>query len=242
MTILFKLFQKGISSFPSVIFEQYSQLKISEKSFVLLLYLMDALIKKEEEDLLEDITQQFNWNETTVQNCLAELIERKFITIELRQNQKGKKSEFISVEPFFEFLDQLLVDQLKPDEIVDKNESSPAASDSKRSLIQLFESEFGRSLTQIELNTLISWQTEHKFSPDLISVALKQAVLNGAFSLRYIESILLKWQKQNIRTPEQAQRAIQLFNESKLDSMYKEQHATDSFELPKIDWNHIRKN
>lgn len=242
MTILFKLFQTGISSFPSVIFDQYSQLKISEKSFVLLLYLMDASVKKGEADLLEEITQQFNWNEVTVQNCLAELTERKFIMIELRQNQKGKKSEFISVEPFFEFLDQLVTDQSPSDEIADNNEVNSVASDSKRSLIQLFESEFGRSLTQIELNTIISWQTEHKFSPDLISVALRQAVLNGAFSLRYIESILLKWQKQNIRTPEQAQRAIQLFNESKLDSMYKEQQVTEAFELPKIDWNHIRKD
>ena len=39
--------------------------------------------------------------------------------------------------------------------------------------------------------------------PELIRLALREAVLNQAYSLKYIDRILLAWERKNITTKEQ---------------------------------------
>ena len=40
------------------------------------------------------------------------------------------------------------------------------------------------------------WQTEDGYPDDLIQLALKEAVLNQAFSLKYMDRILLSWERK----------------------------------------------
>ncbi|MGI6686184.1 MAG: DnaD domain-containing protein [Bacillota bacterium] len=60
------------------------------------------------------------------------------------------------------------------------------------------EKEFGRPLSPMELEQIAEW--EKKYVPDLILEALKIAVLKGVFRLKYIDAILLDWEKANLRT------------------------------------------
>ncbi len=45
-------------------------------------------------------------------------------------------------------------------------------------------------------------ETDH-YQPELIRLALREAVLNQAYSLKYIDRILLAWERKNITTKEQ---------------------------------------
>lgn len=62
----------------------------------------------------------------------------------------------------------------------------------------IFEKEFGRPLTPIEFEKINNWLTGHQ--EFIIREGLKRAVLAGKLTFRYIDTILLEWKKNNIRT------------------------------------------
>ena len=70
----------------------------------------------------------------------------------------------------------------------------------KESIYDYIESNFGRTLSPIEVEEIEQWEDN-----DLTRYAIKQAVLNGAYSIKYITRILYNYQKQNIRTVQEAQ-------------------------------------
>jgi len=65
-------------------------------------------------------------------------------------------------------------------------------------LYSRFEKDFGRPLSPTECEQITKWQEAH--DPDVVMEALRRAVLNGKFNMRYIDSILLNWEKAGRRT------------------------------------------
>ncbi len=70
-------------------------------------------------------------------------------------------------------------------------------------LLQTFEQEFGRALSQIECATILGWNEDKGCSESVILEALKRAVLRGVLNLTYIERILEQWSKRNLRTTQE---------------------------------------
>ncbi len=87
--------------------------------------------------------------------------------------------------------------------------ATPAAkmwSQHLHDLLQTFEREFGRTLSQIEIATITGWQRDKGHSDALILEALKKAVLRGVLNLTYIDRILSHWSKKNLRTVQEVDR------------------------------------
>lgn len=68
----------------------------------------------------------------------------------------------------------------------------------KINLVELFESEFGRSLTPIEIEILKEWK-QCQYSNEMIIEALKEATLSHVHNMRYIEKILVDWAKHGMK-------------------------------------------
>ena len=62
----------------------------------------------------------------------------------------------------------------------------------------LIEKEFNRKLSSFEHEMIDSWESNN-YDKDLIKEALREATLNGANNLRYIDKILLDWSKEGIK-------------------------------------------
>lgn len=60
------------------------------------------------------------------------------------------------------------------------------------------ETEFGRPLSPIELETIAIWIDEDHYSFEIIVCALQEAVLNQVWNLKYMNTILINWSKQHI--------------------------------------------
>ena len=58
----------------------------------------------------------------------------------------------------------------------------------------MFEREFGRTLSPMEFETINGW-VNNGVKPELIKDALKEAVLSGVTTIRYIEAIIREWSK-----------------------------------------------
>lgn len=72
----------------------------------------------------------------------------------------------------------------------------------EKSLVLVFEQEFARLLSPLELDQIASWQD--KYSHDLIIEGLRVAVLRGIVNCKYIDTTLHNWEKANIRTVQEA--------------------------------------
>ena len=73
-------------------------------------------------------------------------------------------------------------------------------------IFDYIESNFGRTLNAIEYEEINSWEDN-----ELTRYAIKQAVLNGAYNIKYISKILFNYKKNNITTVQQAQQEEKRF-------------------------------
>ena len=90
----------------------------------------------------------------------------------------------------------------------EKNEEEPEEA---ISLVSIFEEQFGRTLSPIELNILREWK-ESNYDDEMIVKALKEAVKSQVLNFRYIEGILHNWAKNGVKTryveSEEPQRSV----------------------------------
>ena len=61
----------------------------------------------------------------------------------------------------------------------------------------------------MEMETVKNWFDVDHFKPEFIKSAVQEAVLNAALNLRYIETILVAWQKKNYRSVQEVRQERQ---------------------------------
>ena len=93
----------------------------------------------------------------------------------------------------------LEITKTKPNENDNVNEND--------NIYDYIESNFGRTLSPIEVEIIDTWEDN-----DLTRYAIKQAILNGAYNIKYINKILFNFEKQGIKSVQQAQEKEKQFN------------------------------
>ena len=111
------------------------------------------------------------------------LIEKQYISIEMNKSN-GIIEEYISLDLFFKKINACLIE----------NDTNDNSSD----IYSKFEKEFGRTLSPVEYETISKW-IENNIPLNLIEAALKEAILNGVNSIRYIDKILFEWNKKGYK-------------------------------------------
>lgn len=84
------------------------------------------------------------------------------------------------------------------------------------------ENNYGRTLSPIEYEEISNWEDS-----ELTRYAIKQSVLNGVYNIKYISTILHNYNKNNIKTVQQAQEEEKRFKE-KNDRKQEERTMTAS--------------
>ena len=60
----------------------------------------------------------------------------------------------------------------------------------------------------IEREEIAQWLSIDHYTPEIIELALREAVLSQAYSLKYIDRILLNWQRHNLKTTDEVERFL----------------------------------
>lgn len=236
--MLQQFFKEGVSIIPKGIITHYKELDLSPQAFILLLYLIDHQVELQSEAYLQRVSTNLGWSENESYEFLSELLTKEYIQFEMVKDHQGKQMDIISLEPLYVFLESFYQ---KEEPELKENFSEIE----EKTLIQLFEGEFGRSLTQMELMQIADWKQMDQFNDDVITLALQQAVLNQAISLKYIDRILLDWKKKNVRTAQEAKREIEAFNQAKTERSRQTQVGNqvpefEPFKVPEFDWNRFK--
>ena len=112
---------------------------------------------------------------------------------------KGGRPKQNQIETKTKLNNNLEITKVKPNENDNVNEND--------NIYDYIESNFGRTLSPIEVEIIDTWEDN-----DLTRYAIKQAVLNGAYNIKYINKILFNFEKQGIKSVQQAQEKEKQFN------------------------------
>lgn len=78
-------------------------------------------------------------------------------------------------------------------------------------IFRQIEQYFARPFSGTELETIRDWMD--RYQPDLIATALGEAGMNNIRNVRYIDTILLNWERQGITSPKAAIEHTQKFRQ-----------------------------
>lgn len=90
---------------------------------------------------------------------------------------------------------------------INNNSSSIEKCDT---IYDFLEQNFGRTLNSIEIEMIREWNDN-----ELTRYAIKQAVLNGKYNVKYINTILVNYRNNSITTVQQAQEEEKVFKSKK---------------------------
>ncbi len=113
------------------------------------------------------------------------LLSKKLITVETKKDVEGRMIETVSLDSFYD--------------IISKDKKEEKKTQEKQDIYSIFEKEFGRPITSMEVEIINAW-LEKNYSEELIIGALKEAVYNGVCKLNYIDKILYEWSKKNFKS------------------------------------------
>ena len=159
----------------------YKKFDLDINEFIMLIYFLNS-----NEKLIFDnkkISNDLFMEQNEVLEIINSLIEKQYISIEMNKSN-GIIEEYISLDLFFKKINACLIE----------NDTNDNSSD----IYSKFEKEFGRTLSPVEYETISKW-IENNIPLNLIEAALKEAILNGVNSIRYIDKILFEWNKKGYK-------------------------------------------
>ncbi|EOL44203.1 DnaD domain protein [Enterococcus caccae] len=186
----------GETTVSNLVIENYQKIGLTDEEFLFWLQLFRSQAKGDLFPDLAEISQIMEKPIDVIYKLLNQLVSRGLLIIQTKQNEQGQMMDTYDLLPIF---DKIALLQQKQTE----KQQERSSEETIKQLYQGFEKEFGRQLSPIELEMIGQWLETDHYQPELIRLALREAVLNQAYSLKYIDRILLAWERKNITTKEQ---------------------------------------
>lgn len=142
---------------------------------------------------IEEIKNKFGMEELSIMRAFASLTNRNIINIRMEKNKDGFVEEIIDLTSFYE---SIAIDM---GEIEKKKQND--------NIFTLIEQEFARPLSTSEFDLINKW-LDKGYSEELITCALKDAIYNGTFTLRYVDAILAEWAKKGLKNTKEVNRYL----------------------------------
>jgi len=203
---------EGATAIPNILLKVYSKIGITDFQMMILIQMIRLNVEEGDFYPTPEILGAYMESEPSrIEKELADLLEKEIITIS-QYYDTGRNAVFTGYdfEPLFLIVSDIWAG-IRAREIEECEKRLKAASqrnelvgdrfDGKTTgLLLVFEKEFGRALSPIEAEQIEQWAAE--IEEPLIVEALKRAVLRGKHNFKYINSILVEWQKNNLYTLE----------------------------------------
>lgn len=196
-----------------VLVDNYKKMGLSEVDLSIIL-VTNSLVQKGVQLITPDIislkmTLDFN----VIDNSFTNLIKNNYLRLEDRDKLQ------ISLEPLKKKLIDIFYEELR------KGEVDLTTNKEKNDIFILFESEFGRALSQFEVNTIKEW-FEQGSNVSTIKEALNVSILAKVKTVRYIDKVLLEWRRRDEISKE---------GHSALSDKWRK-NLDETIEIAKINW------
>ena len=214
----------GSTSVPNALLQNYRKLQLTADECLLIAWLMQ---RHPEESFVIDVRAtciQFGIDERQLFSIIQHLMDRQVLEIKQREAKDGKKVDYYSFKP--------LLRQL---EVLFKQSSFSVEKMSQKdvNVLALIEQEFNRQLSGFEIEMISGWIHKDKYPQELIVAALKEAILNQAHNVKYIDRILLAWKHKGITS---VQQLVASENRTKNAQVEVKPNETANQSVPLVNW------
>ncbi|RHH71458.1 DnaD domain protein [Vagococcus sp. AM17-17] len=215
--------QNGTTSVSNLLFRYYKKIGMTDTELVFYLQLLQYQDSGDYFPDMDMITKRMDMSLDGGYHIIQELMTKGILSIETKRNKFGKTEDkydltrvYQKIELVLEQEQEIKMEQLEENKRVE--------------LFNKFEQEFGRSLSPIEFETVQQWLDNDNYSIDLIELALREAILNQAYSLKYMDRILLNWERKNLTSKQ----AIQSDQKQRLKEIDDKNIIDTEETLPKV--------
>lgn len=201
----------GFTMFSNGLLAYYPQLKITNSELILIIQLELFAQKGNKFPSNEQMAANTNFSATEIASIIQQLIDKNDLTIDQVTDEKGRIGNYYNLDRLYSKLDDLLEKNVATPKSGEETTNTTSEIDNSplNQLMRQFEIEFGRYLSPIEREEISAWLNVDHYDPEIIKLALREAVLSQAYSLKYVDRVLLNWQRHNLKTTSEVQKFLQ---------------------------------
>ena len=183
--------QAGETNISNLLLHHYKELGMTTSQFVLYLQFKSYQDRGIMNPDVRTIAKNLGTKERQVFEQLHQMMTNHLVEQKMRKMEDGKE------DAIYDF--SLLINKLA---LLNENDQEETIKvENTNSRVETFnqlEAEFGRPLSSMELQIVNDWLDN--YSAIMIKLALRQAVMNSALNLQYMDRILQSWDRQGLRT------------------------------------------
>ncbi len=225
--------KKGQTYVSNLLLEHYTDLGLTDGELLLLVMLLKFDQQKEDVDL-EALSRMMGKTDAEIGTLLNSLIVKKIVELKTEVDATGRQKDCYDFSFLYEKLVQLVRSQLQSED--DRKEEA-----TRDKVFDSFQKEFGRPLSSMELEEVRRWLDEDGYAPEIVLLALKEAVLNQAYTFKYIDRVLISWEKQNVSSAADVQRVRERREARKTPGRKKKGNAARPA-IPLNHWSGVDRN
>ena len=147
------------------------------------------------------IAEDLNIDLMKIMESISSLEDKGLMKISTVKNENGVMEEVTDLSLLFDKITLNIIEELNTKE------------ESELNIHSIIENEFNRKLTPLEHEMIDDWD-KNNYDKELVREAVKEASINGVSNLRYIDKILLEWNKKGYQKPSDIKKEV---NEVKKD-------------------------
>lgn len=193
-----KVIKDGNIVIPIYILKCYKDLNLKMEEFIFLMYLHN----KQENVVFnpERIADDLGIDIMEVMGYISVLSDKEYLSLDVYKDENNIIEEVVNLTNFYEKISTVLI-------------NSGEMEEKKENILLFIEKELGRPLNSMEIKTITGWQ-ENKIDETLIKEAVKIAIGDGVYSLKYIDKVLFDWSSRGFKTIDDLKKQEDNYNQT----------------------------
>lgn len=191
--ILKKMIAEGIIDFDKLLKKTYKDLGLTEMEAFLLMELNVLKVKEIHFVTPKILTKKLTITEEQAVALMDGLMQKKYLNFILIKGQNGKQKESFDIDltyrKILEFYQNKILEEMMT--------SSHKYETLEEEIVELLEKNFQKQIKPLEVEMIIKWVHEYKYTKDDIKDAVFTAIKANRYSISYLDSVLLKKRQIN---------------------------------------------
>ncbi|WP_283583832.1 DnaD domain-containing protein [Limosilactobacillus difficilis] len=192
----------GETNVSNLLLHHYHEFGMTTAQLVIYLELKSALDRGVS---MPDVHEVATWLETSddqVYSQIQKMMANGLLRQGIRHDGAGKEEVYYDFSPLLERMKTVRLGNNDEDLTqATAKEETAHSQPTRQDVYNQIQQEFGRMLSPFQMDQVAEWLDRDHYSPEMILLALKEAVMNGTFKFSYMDRILLNWYQNNIKTP-----------------------------------------
>ncbi len=207
--LLLSILQEGATPISNTLLTNYQKIGLSDQEMMLIVHLLFFQSKGNNFPSISQLVQRMSHPTEGIVRILQRLVKQGYIYIEENKEENtGILYESYNLTPLF----LKIISVMEYDvEKVHKEKEIKEREEETNNLYQIFEREFSRPLSPMEIEIMSTWIDEDKHTEEIVTYALRESVYANKLNFRYIDRILFEWKKKNIQTVDQIKQHAKQF-------------------------------